>query len=464
MASKLNVIEQWYLDNRGIKAATLKDNGVETFPEEAVPYARWKLGDTHKRRTGFLPGQPRTFRMEDKGFPVAAWRLRVKAREIADPVIVCEGETDALRLWQEGGKELYGSILALPGCDAITPEVAAFLAQRSARTQLYFVLDNDKPDEAAYDPDDWKDKKHPVAKVDDAWTRIKSLLPKARRIYLPPDYKDVCEYLNVYGLKDFDQFVVHAEARYNFPKLDLSQPPKATDWLWYNIIPTGRVGLLQGDQNVGKSLLYQALAVALANGETHFLGQKLNPTRGGKVLIVDNENAEADTRLRLEKLGLKVMAQKKLHIVSGQDVRIDRPADNAKLFEDVSNFEPDLVVLDSFVRLHSQDENSSGAVSQIYNDGLLPLSRKLGAAVLLLHHVNKSNSGDSKQKTRGSGDIGAAPDFCYELADMVDEVSYKFLSRFKNRLGAVKFDLQYRIEDRDDGGLDFPLMSGTEAL
>lgn len=451
-----NQVQRWFLEQRGIHPETLDRCKITTSDTEAS----WPVGSTRKIRTGFGPGEKRGFKYADKGHALSAFYLPVKSADITDPVIVTEGESDALRLWQAGGKDLYGSIAALPGCDAITPQVAASLAKRAAKTTLYFVLDNDKAESGdAYNPDDWKEAKHPVRKTDESWKRIKALLPKARRIHLPGAYKDLCEYLDIYSVRDFDEFVVKAEAHYNFAALDLTAESFGPDYLWQDIIPRGQFVLLQGESNVGKSMLYQALAVALANGEESFLGRKLHPRNEGRVLIVDEENPEIEIRNRLAKLGLRQDAQKNLRVVSQRGVRIDLDSD--KLFEDVSNFQPDLVVLDSFVRLHSQDENNAGAVSGMFNTSVLPISRQLGSAVLLLHHVNRTDSGDSRRRTRGSTDIMASADVAWDLVDQHAEKPYKQLSRFKSRSGAVKSNVFFHIEDTANGGLSFPLMDGT---
>lgn len=461
-----NVVEKWFLEERGIKAETLRSCKVETSDTEA----RYNIGGRVKVRTGFYNGE-RKFRYETKG-TLALWNLPVKQAEIRDPVIVCEGETDAMRLWQDGGKHKYGMISAMPGCDAITKEMAERLKQLANGATIYFVLDNDKPakggGDGAYNPDDWKQANEPVRSVDDSWRRVKALLPKARRIYLPADYKDICEYLNVYSVKDFDGFVVNAEARYNFEHLNLAQPSEAPEYLWQDVVPQSQFVLIQGDMGMGKSMIYQALAVRLANGDPAFLDRRLNPTRDGRVLIVDEENPEAVIRHRLSQLGLRPENQRKLHIIAGRGVRLDNPQDADKLYEDVENFNPDLVCLDSFVRLHMQDENSSSAISAMYNNAVSPLSRQLGAAIILLHHTKKTNSGDSRDRTRGSTDISAGVDQAWDVVDKVLDGgggTYKYLSRFKTRTGAIGGkDISFKIEDTEDGHLKFPLVDDKGIL
>lgn len=466
-----NDVQDWYLKERGIKPETLEACGVVTDNDEA----RWKLGTTHKIRTGFGTGD-RKFRMAESGHPFAIWQLPVKTLPITDPVIVCEGETDAMKLWQDGGNLKYGMIAAIPGCDALTKEAAEKLKAVAGRATIYFVLDNDThqadgESSEDYDPESWKDAKttrpNPARSVDESWQRIKTMIPKARRIYLPDEYKDICAYLKVFTIKEFDGFVVNAEARYHFNKLDLSQPGPPPEYLWDEVIPRSQFVLLQGAMGMGKSLLYQALAVAMANGESFFMGRTISPQKGGRVLIVDEENPEAVIRHRLSQLGLRPDAQKRLHIISMRGVRLDMAPDVAKLYEDVENFDPDLVCLDSFVRFHMQDENNSGAISQMYNSAIIPLSRQLGASVLLLHHVNKTNSGDSRDRTRGSTDITAGVDQAWDMIDKAYEGEggkYIHVVRFKTRTGATAADFGYQVKDTATGGLEFPLITDKGIL
>jgi AAA domain-containing protein len=73
------------------------------------------------------------------------------------------------------------------------------------------------------------------------------------------------------------------------------------------------------------------------------------------------------------------------------------------------DYNPTLIVLDSLTRIHTQDENAVGAMSALYNDGIKPLARETGAAVVLIHHTNKGQR-SSYTRARGSSDIVYAMD------------------------------------------------------
>jgi RecA-family ATPase len=86
---------------------------------------------------------------------------------------------------------------------------------------------------------------------------------------------------------------------------------------------------------------------------------------------------------------------------------LDRNAD--QLYDECEAWGADLVVLDSFSRFHTKNENDSGEMSKLFYEAVKPLSRDLGATVMILHHANKTESQSNQKKVRGSGDITAFP-------------------------------------------------------
>jgi hypothetical protein len=109
-----------------------------------------------------------------------------------------------------------------------------------------------------------------------------------------------------------------------------------------------------------------------------------------------------------ERLDALVIQHSHISYLFHQGVRLDRNADS--LFEEAAAFKPDLIVLDSLVRLHSKDENSSSDMAVLYNDSIKPLARELNCAVLLLHHAGKTDASSSYKRGRGSGELTASPD------------------------------------------------------
>jgi len=121
------------------------------------------------------------------------------------------------------------------------------------------------------------------------------------------------------------------------------------------------------------------------------------------------------------------------------------------LLDEVLDFKPKLIVLDSFVAIHGggSDENSSGSVRTLYQNGIFPLARETGATVLVLHHNNKTPSESPFAKVRGSGDIAGAPDSCFTVG-RIDGGQVRVV-QFKTRRGRLTDPFNCTIKDLPDG-------------
>jgi hypothetical protein len=154
-------------------------------------------------------------------------------------------------------------------------------------------------------------------------------------------------------------------------------------------------------------------------------------------LYIDEENPHDVVYHRLRQLGLESFNN--LRYLHRQGVRLDRNFD--KLLDEAVAYNPELIVLDSLTRLHTKDENNAGEMAKLFNDSINVLCRETGAAVVILHHTNKSDSNSSYVKTRGSSDIGAAVD-CGIEARKSSTLNNSFnLVHFKSRrsqVGGVK--------------------------
>src|SRR6266704_2948182 len=150
-----------------------------------------------------------------------------------------------------------------------------------------------------------------------------------------------------------------------------------------------------------------ALALAIANDGERFLGHVVR--EHGRVLYVDEENPEDLIYDRFRKLGLNMSSARNIRYLNNVGIRLDK-SDADVLAEEAMDFEPALVVLDSLTRFHTEDENHAGAMAGLFHNAIKPLARETGAAVVLIHHANKTESNSSFRRSRGSGDITASVD------------------------------------------------------
>lgn len=419
--------KNWFETERGITGETLEAFGVESTSDEWVrmPY---DTGDRTRKMVG-----PRDFRFT-KGAKVCLFHP--KKIENESYAVLCEGETDTMRLWQEGVKSVYG----LPGFQSFSDDVLGPLQKYD---RVFVVLDNDT---------DYNVR----TTVDGAWGRLRGILgSKARRVTLPNDVKDICEFFDSYSIDTFRDITQQSLAgNFHYKALDLTMPPPEYEWLVEGLICKGDTTLLVGEPNVGKSWISLSLAVAMSEGKEHWLSHAVH--NHGKVLYIDEENPHDVVYHRLRQLGATNFDN--LRYLHRQGVRLDRNFD--RLLDEAITYEPTMIVLDSFTRFHTRDENNAGEMATLFNDSINVLCRETGAAVILLHHTNKSDSTSSYVKTRGSSDIGAAIDCGIEARKTAPN---KFnLVHFKSRRTQAGGLTQVEICDTIDGKVE--LLTKTQVM
>lgn len=422
--------KNWFETERGITGETLEAFNVTSSSDEwmTFPY------DTGERYRKMGPGK-REFRFSS-GSKVCLFHPPTMPD--SKYALLCEGESDTMRLWQEGYKNVYG----LPG---FASGNNSNLEQLNKYEKVFVILDND----ADYNT------RHTV---DAAWGKIRGILgSRARRVTLPDDVKDVCEFFFSYSKDTLNDILKETmNGNYHYDPLDLSLAPPDYDWLVQGLVCKGDVCLLVGEPNVGKSWLSLSLAVAIADKHNKWLDYTLD--NHGKVLYIDEENPHDVVYHRLKQLG--ITQYDNIRYLHRQGVRLDRNFD--KILDEAIAYDPSLIVIDSLTRFHTIDENNAGEMARLFNDSINVLARETGAAVLILHHTNKSESTSSYVRTRGSSDIGAAVDSAMEArkADATDGSFY--LAHFKSRRTQAGSSKQVWIMDNANGQVE--LVTNTNAF
>lgn len=436
-------VDSWYFSNRGITSDTLDKCGITRGKD----YASWKVGGATKIRENF-GGEGRDRKMYYKAGETPRKVIWWTHECLGFPKVITEGETDGMRLAQEAQREF--AVGALSGVHFFDSET---FKELNGDGPVYFVFDNDG-DGGEYENQATK-------AVNLSWQRIRKLVPNAKRIYLPNGYKDVCAYLDVYSIEDFKKLMVEAEVpKFMYEALDLTKAAEPPNWLWDTKMARGDIVIFQSEPNMGKSFVSTGLAVSVVEGHGSFLGFS---TVSGKVLIIDEENPEDVIRNRLAGLGLSSRGLANLRIVHEQGVRLDK--DPERLRQEAEAFKPDLIILDSLTRLHTEEEKDAGAISRLFNEGVHPLARKLGATVLVLHHTGKTLSSSSFTRTRGSSDINAVADACYDFVEHeFRDGPSKMMLNYKNRRGPRGSKVFFKIEDTEPGVIEIKRQTTESAV
>lgn len=425
--SMVERVEEWFLKERGIRKETLEGFRVQIDSAGTVtlPYSNGE-----KTRKG-LPNGDRVFYFT-KGTVPGLFHAhrdgRLKSPKVA---FLVEGETDAMRLQQaltDAGSSENSAVYGLSGINTWNKNKIHMFDNCD---KVYIIFDNDSDYNVQ-------------AQVEASWRTIRmDLGSKARRVKLPTDTKDICEFFDVYDLDALRIIVagsINGSAQSRYKPLDLTQPPPPPNWLVEGIVAKGDVTLLTGAPGLGKSWFTMGLAVAVSMGCNKFLGDTLHP--GNKrVLYIDQENPEDVVFTRLKRLGLSEEAVPNIRYLWNQGISLDRNCE--VLLDEALDFEPTLVILDSLTRLHVQDENNAGQMAMLFNQAVQPLARETGASLMLIHHHNKSGY------TRGSGDIEASSDAVLNILPYHSSPGCFILKGGKSRRRLGGSSRVVTIEDRD---------------
>jgi archaellum biogenesis ATPase FlaH len=182
-------------------------------------------------------------------------------------------------------------------------------------------------------------------------------------------------------------------------------PP--VSWLVDRLIPKQGLTALSGPPASYKSWISQYLAIRVAEGKDLF---DRFETEQGSVLIIDRENSFPLIQSRFKDLkGSEILPIFFLDL----DFSIENKTYVDLVVNEVKERNISLVIIDSLIRVHEEDENTAAGMSKVFNQ--LRKIQDAGAAVLFLHHHRKQGN-NSVHKTnaadilRGSSDIQAALD------------------------------------------------------
>lgn len=377
-------------------------------------------------------------------------------------LVLCEGEPDAMRLWQEG-------IPAVTGTSGVQTMGIKLLEPLKGK-EVYICLDTDEAGKSA------------VSK----YCEMLSILGAAPKVLiLPQAFKDVSEFFTQGGTKEaFEELMINALSYKEWKKAN--QPfhftvEKMTDiigekmppeeWLINNVIPSEGFVFFVGAEATGKSFYTLTIADSIATGKP-WLGQFL-VKKSTKILFIDKENTRRRTKNRLRGLGItKESGDKMFRIKFPQYFQLEANEQEAKEpgndgFSGIAHMASELVkeekigliIVDSFADVMIGNENAAGDVQKFF-DGFRQLFP--GATVLVLHHENKPSQGvvrTASQKMRGSSNI-AAQIVCGFRVQAIPKTTNEFfleqmkagdaekMKPFKVKLVAVPDPEDYSITDK----------------
>jgi hypothetical protein len=230
--------------------------------------------------------------------------------------------------------------------------------------------------------------------------------------------------------------------------------PKPLRWLWRGRIPAGKVSLLVGDPDLGKSLITVDIAARIATGTPFPDGA---PCELGSAITLSAEDDPEDTiRPRLDAAGANVS---RVHCLRGVRVVLRDGTQTERGFsleadivalEDAVKRTPDvrLIVIDPISAYLGNTDSHNNAQVRGLLAPLADLAARTGVAILGVTHLRKSG-GSAIHRIAESLAFSAAPRAVWVVAQDPDDERRRLMLRVKGNLSADPGGLAYRIEAAD---------------
>jgi hypothetical protein len=229
-------------------------------------------------------------------------------------------------------------------------------------------------------------------------------------------------------------------------------------WLIPEMIEENGYHIVAGKPGEFKSYLTLFMAKALVTGGV-FLDRKVS--RPCRVLYMDEESRIQRIKTRLHKMmsDIPMDVQSNLSFSIGKGTKFTHEHIQI-LINDIEQFKPDVVFMDSLSRFFAGNENDSKDVKMIFNEFIKPILVKYNTAIVIIHHYNKSNDKSGGDLLRGSSELQAQIDgFMAIKKKNRDKYS---IAMPKTRDSASAEPIEFEVVDKDDGTLNILFTGRTK--
>lgn len=223
---------------------------------------------------------------------------------------------------------------------------------------------------------------------------------------------------------------------------------KSLDWLWPRYLARGKLAVLDGDPEMGKSLLTIDLIARLGRGAPLPDGSP-SPRPCTSVLLSAEDDAADTIRPRAEAAGANLSRL----VIPNPGGRVPRfPDDIPALEQTVRERGADLVVIDPLMAF--LPPRVAANLDQCVRLALTPLAdlaARTGCAVLFLRHLTKVHRGRAVRRGQGSMGILAAVRTALFVAPRPGDPGGRVLTVSKSNVGRRPPALGYRVVESASG-------------
>jgi hypothetical protein len=207
-------------------------------------------------------------------------------------------------------------------------------------------------------------------------------------------------------------------------------PQQPIEWVMEQLIAESSLNVFYGEPGSKKTYALISLAICVALGKS-WLGHVSHPCN---VLIVDEESGERRLTLRLGAAlrGELGGEETPLEFVSLAGFKMDNKDDVLEIQTLIEDRESGLVIVDALADIMEGDENSKQDTQPVFS-ALRKIAESTNAAIIVIHHSNKSGG------YRGSSAIKGALDLMVKIESENDSNWINFKSEKTRDTESVKF-------------------------
>jgi hypothetical protein len=238
--------------------------------------------------------------------------------------------------------------------------------------------------------------------------------------------------------------------RVSFPDILDMDIPEPT-WIIDDILISEGITMLGGQPGTFKSFIGLEMALAIYYGHPFLDEFPVNISKKLKVCYLDEENGLSSLKKRLDLLKKGRYAKyqntktdNEFLMFSYSNLKVDIEEDFIALRNIIEAEQPDVIILDSFIKFFSVNENDASEMRRV-TEKLGQLKNEYGVSFVLLHHLAKTSQGKYLTDYRGSGEIAGSLDVGFTLEIMIKSYNMK-VHEVKNRFDSVESFQEFNIK------------------
>ncbi len=223
--------------------------------------------------------------------------------------------------------------------------------------------------------------------------------------------------------------------------------PTSVSWLWEPYLARGKLAILDGDPEAGKSIATIDIAARISRGSP--MPDGVMPGRSGTVLLLCAEDEGPDTiQPRVAAAGADAV---RVRVVSALGLGLERfpqfPADLTALAESIREHDAALVIIDPMMAFFPPEVSANN--DQSIRKALTPmaaLAAETGAAILFVRHLRKSGGPNAIYRGAGSIGIMGAMRTGLMISRHPDDQELRVMAQTKSNIGPIGPSFAFRLE------------------